>query len=89
MIKDIIVNLSVAKNGSTVRNYAVSVAAALQAHLTGIAFVYDPIVPMLRWRLHSRRSHRKFSAPTTKRPLNPRSRISPQRPTAPGFQPSR
>ena len=46
MIKDIIVNLSVARNGSTVGNYAVSVAAALQAHLTGIAFIYDPVVPI-------------------------------------------
>ncbi len=46
MIKDIIVNLSVARNGSTVGNYAVSVAAALQAHLTGIAFIYDPVVPV-------------------------------------------
>jgi nucleotide-binding universal stress UspA family protein len=46
MIKDIIVNLSIAKNGNTVGNYAVSVAAALQAHLTGIAFIYDPIVPI-------------------------------------------
>jgi nucleotide-binding universal stress UspA family protein len=46
MIKDIIVNLSVTKNGSTVGNYAVSVAAALRAHLTGIAFIYDPIVPI-------------------------------------------
>jgi nucleotide-binding universal stress UspA family protein len=46
MIKDIIVNLSVTKNDSTVSNYAVSVAAALQAHLTGIAFIYDPIVPI-------------------------------------------
>jgi len=46
MIKDIIVNLSVTKNDSTVGNYAVSVAAALQAHLTGIAFIYDPIVPI-------------------------------------------
>jgi nucleotide-binding universal stress UspA family protein len=46
MIKDIIVNLSVAKNGSTVGNYAISVATALQAHLTGIAFAYDPIVPI-------------------------------------------
>jgi nucleotide-binding universal stress UspA family protein len=46
MVKDIIVNLSVTKNGSTVSNYAVSVAAALQAHLTGIAFIYDPIVPI-------------------------------------------
>jgi len=45
MIKDIIVNLSVT-NGSAVTNYAVSLAAALQAHLTGIAFVYDPIVPI-------------------------------------------
>jgi len=46
MIKDIIVNLSVARNGSTVGNYAVSVAAALQAHLTCIAFIYDPVVPI-------------------------------------------
>jgi nucleotide-binding universal stress UspA family protein len=46
MIKDIIVNLSVTKNDSTVSNYAVSVAAALQTHLTGIAFIYDPIVPI-------------------------------------------
>jgi nucleotide-binding universal stress UspA family protein len=46
MIKDIIVNLSVTKTDSTVGNYAVSVAAALQAHLTGIAFIYDPIVPI-------------------------------------------
>jgi nucleotide-binding universal stress UspA family protein len=46
MIKDIIVNLRVARNGSTVGNYAVSVAAALQAHLTGVAFIYDPVVPI-------------------------------------------
>jgi nucleotide-binding universal stress UspA family protein len=46
MIKDIIVNLSVTKTDSIVGNYAVSVAAALQAHLTGIAFIYDPIVPI-------------------------------------------
>ena len=45
MIKDIIVNLSVT-NGNAVTNYAVSLAAVLQAHLTGIAFVYDPIVPI-------------------------------------------
>jgi nucleotide-binding universal stress UspA family protein len=46
MIKDIIVNLSVTKDGSAVGNYAVSVADALQAHLTGVAFIYDPIVPI-------------------------------------------
>lgn len=46
MVKDIIVNLSVTKEGSIVGQYAVSVAAALQAHLTGIAFIYDPVVPI-------------------------------------------
>jgi nucleotide-binding universal stress UspA family protein len=46
MIKDIIVNLSVTKNESAVANYAASVAAALRAHLTGVAFIYDPIVPI-------------------------------------------
>jgi len=46
MVKDIIANLSVTKEGSVVGNYAVSVAAALEAHLTGIAFIYDPVVPI-------------------------------------------
>ena len=46
MVKDIIVNLSVTKEGSVVGTYAVSVAAALQAHLTGVAFLYDPVVPI-------------------------------------------
>ena len=46
MVKDIIVNLSVTKEGSVVGKYAVSVAAALQAHLTGVAFIYDPVVPI-------------------------------------------
>jgi nucleotide-binding universal stress UspA family protein len=47
MIKDIIVNLSVTEEGSSaLTNYAVSVAAALDAHLTGVAFVFDPIVPI-------------------------------------------
>jgi hypothetical protein len=46
MIKDIVVNLNVSKNDSAVVNYAASVAATLQAHLTGVAFIYDPIVPI-------------------------------------------
>jgi nucleotide-binding universal stress UspA family protein len=46
MVKDIIVNLSVTKEGSIVGKYAVSVAAALQARLTGVAFIYDPVVPI-------------------------------------------
>jgi len=46
MIKDILVNLNVTGEGGPAGDYAISVAAALQAHLTGIAFVYDPIVPV-------------------------------------------
>ena len=46
MIKDIVVNLSIGKTGGPAADYAVSVASALDAHLAGIAFVYDPIVPM-------------------------------------------
>src|SRR5271155_3381 len=46
MIKDIVVNLSVREDGGSVGDYAVSLAAALEAHVTGIAFVYDPIVPV-------------------------------------------
>jgi nucleotide-binding universal stress UspA family protein len=50
MIKDIVVNLSVTKgsgpSGGPAGDYAVSVASALNAHLAGVAFVYDPIVPV-------------------------------------------
>jgi nucleotide-binding universal stress UspA family protein len=46
MIKDIVVNLSVAEAGGVASDYAVSVASALEAHLAGIAFIYDPIIPM-------------------------------------------
>ena len=46
MIKDIVVNLSVSKGGGPASDYAVSLASALGAHLTGVAFVYDPIVPV-------------------------------------------
>ena len=46
MIKDIVVNLSVAQGGSFAGDYAVSIASALDAHIAGIAFVYDPIVPV-------------------------------------------
>jgi nucleotide-binding universal stress UspA family protein len=45
MIKDIVVNLAVDGKPDTARNYAVSVAAALDAHLTGVAVVYEPVTP--------------------------------------------
>ena len=46
MIKDIIVNLSVGEGANAAAEYAVSLAAAFDAHLAGIAFLYDPIVPV-------------------------------------------
>ena len=46
MIKDIVVNLSVREDGGNVGDFAVSVAEALDAHIAGIAFVFDPIVPV-------------------------------------------
>jgi len=46
MIKDMVVNLSVGEGGSYAGDYAVSVAEALDAHLTGIAFLYDVVVPV-------------------------------------------
>src|SRR5580704_6359670 len=46
MIKDIVVNLSVGERASPACDYAVSVAATFDAHLAGIAFLYDPIVPV-------------------------------------------
>ena len=46
MIKDIVVNLSVGEGARPAGDFAVSVAAAFDAHLAGIAFLYDPIVPV-------------------------------------------
>jgi nucleotide-binding universal stress UspA family protein len=46
MIKDIVVNLTVDEKPSPACDYAVSVAAAFDAHLAGVAFLYDPIVPV-------------------------------------------
>ena len=46
MIKDIVVNLSVGEKPGPACDYAVSLAAAFNAHLAGIAFLYDPIVPV-------------------------------------------
>jgi nucleotide-binding universal stress UspA family protein len=46
MIKDIVVNLSVGEEAGPAGDYAISIAAAFDAHLAGIAFLYDPIVPV-------------------------------------------
>jgi len=42
VVKDIIVNLSVGGAAASATDYAVSVAAAFQAHLAGVAFCYEP-----------------------------------------------
>lgn len=42
MLKDIVVNLSVGGAADAATDYAVSVAAAFQAHLAGVAFCYEP-----------------------------------------------
>jgi nucleotide-binding universal stress UspA family protein len=44
MIKDIVVNLSV-EGSRQATDFAVSVASAFGAHLAGVAFQYEPIVP--------------------------------------------
>jgi nucleotide-binding universal stress UspA family protein len=46
MIKDIVVNLSVGETGGPAGDFAVSVADIFGAHVVGIAFVFDPIVPI-------------------------------------------
>ena len=48
MIKDIVVDLSIGEGVHPTGDYAVSVASALEAHIAGIAFVYEVIVPMGR-----------------------------------------
>jgi nucleotide-binding universal stress UspA family protein len=46
MIKDIVVNLGLGETGGSAGDYAVSVAAALEAHIAGIAFIYDAVIPV-------------------------------------------
>src|SRR5262245_41495658 len=45
MIKDILVSLPVGQLSDSAVNYAVSVAGAFEAHLTGVAFVQEQFVP--------------------------------------------
>jgi len=45
MIKDVVVHLPTRAAADATIDYAVSVAAAFEAHLTGVAFALDPFVP--------------------------------------------
>jgi len=44
MIKDIVVNLSLGEQDPA-SNFAISVAEAFEAHLLGVAFAYEPVIP--------------------------------------------
>jgi len=45
MIKDLLVNIPIGAPSAAVVDYAVSVANAYNAHLAGVAFAYEPVVP--------------------------------------------
>jgi len=45
MIKDILVNLTPGDARDPAVDYAISTASAFEAHLAGVAFIYDPIIP--------------------------------------------
>jgi nucleotide-binding universal stress UspA family protein len=45
MIKDMLISLSVEDKRDVATDYAISVATTLNAHLAGVAFAYEPIVP--------------------------------------------
>ncbi|MEZ5788249.1 MAG: universal stress protein [Xanthobacteraceae bacterium] len=44
MIKDIVVNLALARAEDPATDYAISVAQTFNAHITGVAFLYDPVI---------------------------------------------
>jgi len=45
MIKDLIVNLGIGQPHDAAAGYAISIAETLDAHVSGIAFAYEPLVP--------------------------------------------
>ena len=45
MIKDLVVNLSVGAGRDVAGPYAISIAEAFGAHVAGIAFSYEPVIP--------------------------------------------
>jgi hypothetical protein len=47
MIKDILVNLPVGGSRDSVTSFAASVAASFGAHMTGVGFLYEPLMPVM------------------------------------------
>ena len=47
MIKDIVVNLPLTTERNATTSFATSLASSFNAHLSGIAFIYEPIIPVV------------------------------------------
>jgi nucleotide-binding universal stress UspA family protein len=47
MIKDIVVNLPLTSKPNATTSFATSLAGFFNAHLSGIAFIYEPIIPVV------------------------------------------
>src|SRR5207302_1174320 len=45
MLKDVVVNLSGRGQRDFAAEYAISIAATFAAHITGLSFVYEPVIP--------------------------------------------
>ena len=45
MLKDIVVNLTGAAPQEFAADYAVSLAKLFEAHLAGVGFIYEPVIP--------------------------------------------
>jgi hypothetical protein len=50
MLKDVVVNLALDTPPDVAANFAISITAAFDAHLTGIAFLYQPLIPIMAGR---------------------------------------
>jgi nucleotide-binding universal stress UspA family protein len=46
MIKDIVVNLTGGSSKHPASDYAISIAEAFSAHIAGVAFAYEPVIPV-------------------------------------------
>jgi hypothetical protein len=45
MVKDIVVNLTGGHPQDFAADYAISLAAAFSAHIAGVGFIYEPVIP--------------------------------------------
>lgn len=46
MVKDILINLSLTQKPDPAADYALSIAIAFQAHVAGIGFAFEPVIPV-------------------------------------------